>query len=99
MGDLGPSGHCRRSRSRRLQGAGEESEYPGLRTGGSERLRPSIPRREKARPLAVIRSLEIIREVGRFDLLERDLGRGLEIYLIGDARLASMFKVGRPLFR
>ena len=27
----------RRSRSRRLQGAGEVSEYPGLRTGGSER--------------------------------------------------------------
>ena len=32
------------------------------------------------------------------------LGRGrnwtrFHIYLIGDARLASMFKVGRPLFR
>ena len=27
----------RRSRTRRLQGAGEVSEYPGLRTGGSER--------------------------------------------------------------
>jgi hypothetical protein len=34
-----------------------------------------------------------------FDLLERDLELGLNIYFVGDGRLAPTFMVGRPLFR